>query len=322
LADSEQASMEWFERSDRVPNGGRAGGGGCYHLSFRSGSRSGGACAGAAHAYITRSEQYDDPERDAAVYTESDHMPAWAEDDAAEYWDAADLYERANGRLYISADFALPRELDSDDQISLAHTFAQDLTADEQLPYTLAIHAGRDADGREHNPHAHLMISERQNDGIARPREQWFRRANAADPASGGAPKSRTFHGREWMEKARERWASLVNEKLRECGRAERVDHRSYERQGIDREPGRHYGPAAAHMTSRGLDHDRLAVALAAAERRDVALAAARNSATVEDGGRGGGRGAMSQDGDEDRKRSRDRDWNDRERLHNTFPER
>jgi hypothetical protein len=166
-------------------------------------------------------------------------MPGWTEDEAADYWDATDLYERANGRLYISADFALPRELDSDDQIALAHAFAQELTGHEQLPYTLAIHAGRDTDGREHNPHAHIMISERQNDGIARPREQWFRRANPTDPGRGGAPKSRTFHGHEWMEKARERWASLVNEKLRECGRAERVDHRSYERQGIDREPGR-----------------------------------------------------------------------------------
>ena len=38
-------------------------------------------------------------------------MPAWAEDDPREYWDAADLYERANGRLYVSADFALPRDL-------------------------------------------------------------------------------------------------------------------------------------------------------------------------------------------------------------------
>jgi hypothetical protein len=62
-----------------------------YHLSFHSGSRAGGACAGATHAYITRTEEYDEPERDTAVHTESDHMPSWAQDDAREYWDAADL---------------------------------------------------------------------------------------------------------------------------------------------------------------------------------------------------------------------------------------
>ena len=35
----------------------------------------------------------------------------------------------------------------------------------------------------------------------------------------------------------RERWAQLTNEALREAGLEERVDHRSYRDQGIDREP-------------------------------------------------------------------------------------
>jgi MobA/MobL family len=153
-------------------------------------------------------------------------MPDWVGDDAREYWDAADVYERANGRLYVSADFALPRDLDPDEQVALAHAFAQALTAEERLPYTLAIHAGRDANGQEHNPHAHLMISERHNDGVSRNREQWFRRTNNAAPERGGAPKSRTFHGRDWMEHARERWADLTNATLERNGRHERVDHR------------------------------------------------------------------------------------------------
>ena len=218
-----------------VPSGGRArGGGGCYHLSFRSGSRGGGASGAAAFDYITRNDEYDDADRDPAIYTESDHMPSWAQDDPREYWDAADLYERANGRLYVSADFALPRELSVDDQIELAREFAHELTDEEHLPYTLAIHEGRDQDGHAHNPHAHLMFSERQNDGIERTRDEWFRRANPRDPERGGAPKSRTFHGPRWVEQARERWAELTNKALERAGSAERVDHRSYERQGID----------------------------------------------------------------------------------------
>src|SRR5712692_6017231 len=262
--------MESFERHPDVPGGGHArSSGGCYHLSFRSGSRASGSCASAAHDYITRSDEYDDPNRDAAIYVESDHMPEWAEDEPREYWDAADVYERANGRLYVSADFALPRDVDAEDHVELAHAFAQDLTEREHLPYTLAIHAGQDAEGREHNPHAHLMISERQNDGIARTREQWFRRTNRTHPEHGGAPKSRTFHGREWMEHARERWAELTNTMLERDGRPERVDHRSYERQGIDREPGHHYGPAAPHMVARGLDHDQLDEAVVRGDRQD-----------------------------------------------------
>lgn len=263
--------MSTFDRDRDVPAGGHAcAGGGCYHLSFRSGSRSRGSCARAAHAYITRSDEYDAADRDEAVYTESGHLPSWAEQDQAVYWDSADLYERANGRLYISADFALPVGLDAEDQSALASAFAHELTDEEQLPYTLAVHSGRDANGHEHNPHAHLMISERQNDGIERDPDQWFRRANSANPERGGASKSRTFHGREWMEHARKRWAELTNQMLQARGREERVDHRSYDRQGIDREPGEHYGPAAAHMASRGLDHERLRDASASLDVRDA----------------------------------------------------
>ena len=49
-------------------------------------------------------------------------------------------------------------------------------------------------------PHAHLMISERANDGIERSREQWFRRYNAKAPEKGGAKKSRTMMSREWVK--------------------------------------------------------------------------------------------------------------------------
>jgi hypothetical protein len=238
--------------------GGGGGGRGSYHLAFRSGSRAGGASAAAGYDYICREDPYDGPERDPVVHQESGHMPAWAQEDPHQFWDAADDYERANGRLYVSADFALPRDLEGDEQISLAREFAHELTDKERLPYTLAIHAGLDGDGHEHNPHAHLMFSERQNDGIERSAEQWFRRADSEDPEHGGAPKSRTFHGAEWVEHARERWADLTNATLERLGRPERVDHRSYERQGLDREPGEHYGPSAAHRVGRGDTHDRL----------------------------------------------------------------
>jgi hypothetical protein len=87
-------------------------------------------------------------------------MPGWAEDDPRQFWDAADLYERENSRLYISADFALPRGLDEDEQEELVRSFARELTSQERLPYSVAIHSGRDADGDEHNPHAHLMVAE------------------------------------------------------------------------------------------------------------------------------------------------------------------
>ncbi len=198
-----------FELDHGVPNGGRArGSGGCFHLSFRSGSR-GRRCVRPERLRLHHTAETSTPVPIATRRSTPSPITCrrGREDDPRDYWDAADLYERANGRLYVSADFALPRDLDPEEQIALAHEFAHELTDEEQLPYTLAIHAGRDEDGHEHNPHAHLMFSERRNDGIERSREQWFRRADSAHPERGGAPKSRTFHGRDWVEQARERWA-------------------------------------------------------------------------------------------------------------------
>ena len=55
----------------------------------------------------------------------------------------------------------------------MAREFSASVTTGtgERLPYTLAVHHGEGE-----NPHAHLMFSERANDGIARSAEQWFRR--------------------------------------------------------------------------------------------------------------------------------------------------
>lgn len=78
-------------------------------------------------------------------------MPSWADDDPRDYWDGADSDERANGRLYVSADFALPPELDPADQVVLASEFARELTEPKHPLYTLAVHAGRDDEGEEHN---------------------------------------------------------------------------------------------------------------------------------------------------------------------------
>ena len=104
------------------------------------------------------------------------------------YWEAADAHERANGRLYREVEFALPRELNERERREVASSFAKHLTGEERLPYTLAVHRGGQDGG---NPHAHLMISERANDGIERSAEQWFKRYNAKDPEKGGRGKAR-----------------------------------------------------------------------------------------------------------------------------------
>ena len=193
------------------------------------------------------------------MHAVSEHLPDWADGDARLFWDAVDLYERANARLFVRAIYALPRDFDHAEWVDLARGFAEDLTGLERLPYTLAVHPGFDQEGRIHNPHVHLMISEHRDDGIERARRPWFRAPNRHDPARGGAPRSRVFHRRGWLEDARQHWADRLNTAFERNGRVDRVDHRSYARQGIDRQPGLHIGPSAPYLVAQGRPHDRLA---------------------------------------------------------------
>ena len=186
------------------------------------------------------------------MYTTSGNLPGFAAGSASAYFEAADLYERANGRLFKEVEFALPVELEPDEQHELALRFAGELLAGEALPYTLAIHEGR---GR--NPHCHVLVSERVNDGIERPASQWFRRFNAAAPERGGARKSVALHPKEWLEGIREKWANLVNLALERAGFLERVDHRTLAAQGIARVLQIHLGPNVLRMEDRGIDIDR-----------------------------------------------------------------
>ena len=66
-------------------------------------------------------------------------MPEWAEDDSRKYWAAADVGERANGRLYREVEFALPRELNERER----HGGGLELCEETDRRGTAALHAGR-----------------------------------------------------------------------------------------------------------------------------------------------------------------------------------
>ena len=228
--------------------------GAIYHLNARTGSRSKGQSARAAAAYIQRAAEYSrgHAQADELVYTASGHMPSWAEAEPTAYWAAADLYERANGRLFKRVEVALPTALGAAEQRELAVGFAHSLTEAEQLPYTLALHAGAGT-----NPHCHLLISERTNDGLERSPAQWFSRYNAAAPEQGGARKTRALYPKTWLAATRAAWADQTNQALERAGHALRIDHRSLEAQGIERLPSLHLGPTVLAMEARGIETER-----------------------------------------------------------------
>ena len=252
-----------------------------YHLNVKTGTRLGGQSALAKSDYIGREGKYE-KDGEELEYKESGNMPEWAEDDPRGYWAGADAHERANGRLYRQVEFALPRELNERERVEVASSFAKNLTGEERLPYTLAVHRGGEDGG---NPHAHLMFSERTNDGIERSAEQWFKRYNAQEPENGGARKSTATKPREWLENTREDWADHANEALERAGRTERITEASFETQYFEaaengderemarlqnREPGVHIGPHNVARAERGEDLDRVAEAGDAADRNRV----------------------------------------------------
>ena len=252
-----------------------------YHLNVKTGTRIGGQSARAKSDYIGRDGKYK-ADGEELEYKESGNMPEWAEDDPRQYWAAADEHERANGRLYREVEFALPRELNERERHEVASSFAKNLTGEERLPYTLAVHRGGEDGG---NPHAHLMFSERTNDGIKRSAEQWFKRYNAKEPEKGGARKSTSTKPREWLENTREQWADHANEALERSGSRERITEASFATQYFEaaergdereaarmqnREPGVHIGPHNIARAERGEDLDRVAAAADAADRNGV----------------------------------------------------
>ena len=191
------------------------------------GSASRGQSATAKHDYITREGKYG---RDAGEVEHVEHgnMPEWAAEDGRGYWQAADAGERANGRLFVEVQFALPNELDRGQQREVARAFARQLTQGERLPYTVAVHRGESMDpSKPDNPHAHIVMSERSNDGVARTGETWFRRANRQQPERGGAAKVSHLQAREWPERIRQGWAAECNRALKRAGRGERIDPRT-----------------------------------------------------------------------------------------------
>ena len=106
-----------------------------YHLTASAGSRAGGVVAAMKYDYIAREGRYEE-ERDGREvrgrgevrHLESGNMPEWAAERPRSYWEAADVHERANGRLFREIHVALPAELSRSRQKELGRQLAHDIT--------------------------------------------------------------------------------------------------------------------------------------------------------------------------------------------------
>lgn len=172
------------------------------------------------------------------------------------FWQAADTFERANGSSYREFEIALPRELTPTQRIELVRDFIREELSDKHA-YSVALHnSAGSIDGGE-QPHAHIMMSQRVNDGIELSPEQYFKRYNAKFPERGGARKDSGHHltpteQREELKGLRERWEKKHNEHMQRHGQQHHlIDSRSHKTRGINRTPEHHFGfKAAGRMTA------------------------------------------------------------------------
>ena len=234
--------------------------------------------------YIARRRCFGKGEKGEELLEEGcGNMPPWAGEGCREFWKASDRYERINGTTFCGYMLTLPRGLTREEMSRLAHDFI-DREIGKRFAYQYAIHEKRASDGKP-NPHVHIMYCRRILDGIARPKERFFRRANGEHPERGGARKDREpllgdLH--EETRARRRRWAADCNAALERAGiRNVRFFAETLEEAGFGRPPSRRLGHRAWHTPEReaelenrreNREHDELAEKAAAQEARNAKL--------------------------------------------------
>ncbi|MCF9047427.1 MobA/MobL family protein, partial [Acinetobacter nectaris] len=189
------------------------------HIIKTQSSKNKSTATGRFH-YITRTAEfarYKENSHEKVEFVQSGNMPTFAEGKPAEFWQAADLYERKNGRVSSSLVVALPKELSTKQRIELAEQFIIELADRYQFPYTCSIHTHAGSLGGEEQPHLHLMYSERHVDEIDRTPEQFFKRYNPKHPEKGGAQKLTADIlglGKGQLQLYREKTEQLINHSL------------------------------------------------------------------------------------------------------------
>ena len=159
---------------------------------------------------------------------------AWR--DRERLWNDVEAFEiRKDAQLAREVEFALPREMTQAQGIELARDFVQAEFVDRGMIADLNVHWDMAEDGMP-KPHAHVMLTMRAVD------------------ENGFGQKVRDWNRTEMVERWRERWAEIANERLAELDIDARIDHRSLEAQGIALEPQSQIGAPARRIEDRGIE--------------------------------------------------------------------
>ena len=244
-----------------------------YHCSIKIISRGKGKSAVAAAAYRsgeTLTNKYDGITHDftrkgGIVHTEillPPHAPPEFTDRST-LWNSVEKIEKArNSQLAREIEIALPAELDQEQQIQLVREYVKDNFVSVGMCADVAIH-----DKKDGNPHAHIMLTMRPLEqygewGAKSKKEYILDKGSQRIKLKNGTFKSRKadtvdWNNREKAEAWRQAWTDIANSYLAAQDRPERIDHRSFKRQGVEQIPTVHMGVAATQMERRGIATDK-----------------------------------------------------------------
>lgn len=239
-----------------------------YHCSIKIIKRSQGRSAVAAAAY--RSGQkltnewgitHDYTKKGGVVHSEI-LLPAHATpqfSNRSTLWNSVEKTEKSrNAQLAREIEIALPAEIDRHSQIRLVRKYVQGIFVSVGMCADFSIH-----DKGDGNPHAHIMLTLRpllgNGEWGAKCRKEYDLDGNGQRiQLPGGGFKNHRVNITDWndpgkAEEWRAQWARYANAMLEFRNLSQRVDHRSYLRQGVQKIPTVHMGVAATQMERRGL---------------------------------------------------------------------
>lgn len=240
-----------------------------YHLSIKIISRGKGKSAVAASAY--RSGEKIKNEYDGIVHNFTRKggiahteilLPQNAPQaflDRGTLWNSVEKIEKSkNSQLAREIEIALPKELDREKQINLVREYVKENFVKVGMCADIALH-----DKNDGNPHAHILLTMRPlNEDTtwgAKSKKEYILDGNGEKvKLKNGNYKTRKINTTDWneQEKAeqwRKAWANITNKYLEGNSIHEKVDHRSYQRQGIEQIPTIHLGVSATQMEKKGI---------------------------------------------------------------------
>lgn len=161
------------------------------YVRVTAGQKSKGHTASQKIDYILRQGAFK--HKNGLVVSGAGHLPPGF-DNHRDYWLMTDEHERANSVSFREFLIDLPDHLPMSEVLEFAEETSQELSRNPEnqalLTYQYAIHADpENKDGQRYGRHLHLVISEREQDGLNREPELFFKRQNKKEPAKGGAPK-------------------------------------------------------------------------------------------------------------------------------------